>query len=113
MLDYQLRTDIEAVQQQEIGAQMVAITVPVGSTGVERPPRRVIIAASLGTVFEWYDFFLYGSLAAVISKQFFAGVNETTGFMFALLTWAAGFAVRPLGALIFGRGPSWRGRSRP
>jgi MFS family permease len=72
----------------------------------------VIIASSLGTVFEWYDFFLYGALAAVISKQFFAGVSETTGFMFALLTWAAGFAVRPLGALVFGRLGDLVGRKR-
>ena len=64
---------------------------------------RVILAASLGTGFEWYDFFLYGSLAATISKQFFAGVNETSAFIFALLTFAAGFAVRPFGALLFGR----------
>jgi MFS family permease len=64
---------------------------------------RVIFAASLGTGFEWYDFFLYGSLAAIISKQFFAGVNDTTAFIFALLTFAAGFAVRPFGALMFGR----------
>jgi MFS family permease len=73
---------------------------------------RVIVASSLGTVFEWYDFFLYGSLAAVISKQFFAGVNESTGFMFALLTWAAGFAVRPLGAVVFGRLGDLVGRKR-
>jgi MFS family permease len=91
---------------------MVAVTVPTGSTGIVQSPRRVIIASSLGTVFEWYDFFLYGSLAAVISKQFFAGVNETTGFMFALLTWAAGFAVRPLGALVFGRLGDLVGRKR-
>lgn len=64
---------------------------------------RVILAASLGTGFEWYDFFLYGSLAATISKQFFAGINETSAFIFALLTFAAGFAVRPFGALFFGR----------
>ena len=51
--------------------------------------RRVIFASSLGTVFEWYDFYLYGSLAAIISKQFFAGVNPTTGFIFALLAFAA------------------------
>jgi len=63
----------------------------------------VILAASLGTAFEWYDFILFGSLAGVISRQFFSAVNETTGFIFALLTFAAGFAVRPLGALIFGR----------
>ena len=54
-------------------------------------------------MFEWYDFYLYGSLAAVIGKQFFSGVNETTGFIFALLAFAAGFAVRPFGAIIFGR----------
>jgi MFS family permease len=65
--------------------------------------RRVIIASSLGTVFEWYDFYLYGLLAAIISVQFFSGVNETTGFIFALAAFAAGFAVRPFGALLFGR----------
>jgi hypothetical protein len=54
-------------------------------------------------VFEWYDFFLYGALAAVISKQFFAGVNDTTAFIFALMAFAAGFIVRPFGALVFGR----------
>jgi MFS family permease len=71
--------------------------------GIEKSHRRVILASSLGTVFEWYDFYLYGSLAAIISKQFFSGVNETTGFIFALLAFAAGFAVRPFGALVFGR----------
>src|SRR3954465_5724483 len=65
--------------------------------------RTVIFASSLGTVFEWYDFYLYGSLAAIISKQFFSGVNPTAGFIFALLAFAAGFAVRPFGALVFGR----------
>ncbi len=60
-------------------------------------------ASSLGTVFEWYDFYLYGLLAAVISSQFFSGVNEVTGFIFALAAFAAGFAVRPFGALVFGR----------
>ena len=73
------------------------------ATGIDRAHRRVIFASSLGTVFEWYDFYLYGSLAAVISKQFFSGVNETTGFIFALLAFAAGFFVRPFGALVFGR----------
>jgi MFS family permease len=77
-------------------------------TGVDQVPikqshRRVIFASSLGTVFEWYDFYLYGSLSAVISKQFFSGVNETTGYIFALLAFAAGFFVRPFGALVFGR----------
>jgi len=64
--------------------------------------RKVIFASSLGTVFEWYDFYLYGSLAAIIGKQFFLG-DPTTSFIFALLTFAAGFIVRPFGALVFGR----------
>lgn len=63
-------------------------------------------------MFEWYDFFLYGSLAAIIAKHFFAGVNETTGFLFALLAFAAGFAVRPFGALVFGRLGDLVGRKR-
>jgi MFS family permease len=74
-----------------------------GNNVISKAHRRVIFASSLGTVFEWYDFYLYGSLAAIISRQFFAGVNETTAFIFALLAFAAGFAVRPFGALIFGR----------
>jgi MFS family permease len=65
--------------------------------------RKVIFASSLGTVFEWYDFYLYGSLAAIIGKQFFGGLNDTSQFIFALLAFAAGFAVRPFGAIIFGR----------
>ena len=72
-----------------------------GSTG--REERKIIFASSLGTVFEWYDFFLYGALATVLSKQFFAGVNDTTAFIFALMAFAAGFLVRPFGALVFGR----------
>jgi len=71
--------------------------------GIDRAHRRVIFASSLGTVFEWYDFYLYGSLAGIITKQFFSGVDETTGFIFALLAFAAGFFVRPFGALLFGR----------
>src|SRR5882757_11191788 len=73
------------------------------ASGIDRAHRRVIFASSLGTVFEWYDFYLYGSLSAIISKQFFSGVNDTTGFIFALLAFAAGFFVRPFGALVFGR----------
>jgi MFS family permease len=69
----------------------------------DKSHRRVIFASSLGTVFEWYDFYLYGSLSVIISRQFFSGVNETTGFIFALLAFAAGFFVRPFGALVFGR----------
>jgi MFS family permease len=65
--------------------------------------KMVIAASSLGTVFEWYDFYLYGLLATFISSQFFAGVNETTGFILALAAFAAGFAVRPFGAIVFGR----------
>ncbi|MBC3346623.1 MFS transporter [Pseudomonas sp. SWRI196] len=73
------------------------------SAGTSQETQKVIFASSLGTVFEWYDFFLYGALAAVISKQFFAGVNDTTAFIFALMAFAAGFIVRPFGALVFGR----------
>jgi MFS family permease len=82
---------------------MATNTLTVGGSGIDKAHRQVIFASSLGTVFEWYDFYLYGSLAAIISKQFFSGVNETTGFIFALLAFAAGFAVRPFGALVFGR----------
>jgi MFS family permease len=71
--------------------------------GIDRAHRRVILASSLGTMFEWYDFYLYGALAAVMGKHFFTGVNETTAFIFALLAFAAGFAVRPFGAIVFGR----------
>ena len=68
----------------------------------------VIAGASVGTIFEWYDFFLYGSLASFITKHFFAGVNETTGYILALLAFAAGFFVRPFGAVVFGRlGDLW------
>jgi MFS family permease len=63
----------------------------------------IIGASSLGTVFEWYDFYIYGLLATILTSQFFSGVNEITGFIFALATFAAGFAVRPFGALVFGR----------
>jgi MFS family permease len=82
---------------------VTTIALPSNQSGIDKAHRRVILASSLGTVFEWYDFYLYGSLAAVISKQFFSGVNEATGFIFALLAFAAGFAVRPFGALVFGR----------
>jgi predicted MFS family arabinose efflux permease len=84
------------------------------ATAAEARPRAlggdwlVIGGASAGTVFEWYDFYLYGSLAGFISDQFFSGVNATTGYIFALLAFAAGFAVRPFGALVFGRlGDLW------
>ena len=65
--------------------------------------KKVIFASSLGTVFEWYDFYLYGSLAAIIAKQFFSGFDPSAAYIFALLAFAAGFLVRPFGALVFGR----------
>ncbi|HEX6637185.1 MAG TPA: MFS transporter, partial [Steroidobacteraceae bacterium] len=71
--------------------------------GIDSAHRRVIFASSLGTVFEWYDFYLYGSLVTIITKKFFSGMNDTTAFLFALLAFAAGFFVRPFGALVFGR----------
>ncbi len=74
-----------------------------GLAPARQSERLIIIASSLGTVFEWYDFYLYGLLATIITAQFFSGVNETTGFIFALAAFAAGFAVRPFGALVFGR----------
>jgi len=76
---------------------------PAARAAITPEERKVIFASSLGTVFEWYDFYLYGSLAAIISKQFFAGVDPTSAFIFALLAFAAGFAVRPFGAVVFGR----------
>jgi len=80
-----------------------ATTGPATREPTASEMRTVVFASSLGTVFEWYDFYLYGSLAAIISKQFFSGVNPTAGFIFALMAFAAGFAVRPFGALVFGR----------
>jgi predicted MFS family arabinose efflux permease len=68
-----------------------------------REEKKVIFASSLGTVFEWYDFYLYGSLAAIIAKQFFSGLDPTSAYIFALLAFAAGFLVRPFGAIFFGR----------
>lgn len=82
----------------------------VADAGIDRAHRKVIFASSLGTMFEWYDFYLYGSLASVIGRQFFAGVNQTTALIFALLAFAAGFAVRPFGAAIFGRMGDLSGR---
>lgn len=81
----------------------MATTGTTADTALDVSHRRVIFASSLGTVFEWYDFYLYGSLAAIIAKQFFSGLNEASGFVFALLAFAAGFAVRPFGAIVFGR----------
>ena len=65
--------------------------------------KKVIFASSLGTVFEWYDFYLYGSLAVIIARQFFSGLDDNSAFVFTLLAFAVGFLVRPIGALVFGR----------
>jgi MFS family permease len=82
-------------------------TATVAAAGAARPmtseEKKVIFASSLGTVFEWYDFYLYGSLAAIIAKQFFSGLDAGSAFIFALLAFAAGFIVRPFGAIVFGR----------
>ncbi|MBB5393165.1 MULTISPECIES: MFS transporter [unclassified Herbaspirillum] len=82
---------------------MTTASVNTTARGITPEERKVIFASSLGTVFEWYDFYLYGSLAAIIAKQFFAGTDPNTAFIFALLAFAAGFIVRPFGALVFGR----------
>jgi MFS family permease len=82
-------------------ATMTAGTIRTG--GMTAEERKVIFASSLGTVFEWYDFYIYGTLGAFLAKYFFSNVPPNVGFIFALLAFAAGFAVRPFGALIFGR----------
>jgi MFS family permease len=84
----------------------MSTTVSIGTAETRpmtREEKRVILASSAGTVFEWYDFYLYGSLAAVIGAQFFSAFPESTRNIFALLAFAAGFLVRPFGALVFGR----------
>ncbi len=75
----------------------------VRAGGMTSEEKLVIFASSLGTVFEWYDFYIYGTLAAILAAKFFSGVAPTAAFIFTLLAFAAGFAVRPFGALIFGR----------
>src|SRR6476661_10748862 len=80
-----------------------AAMTPNDVTMKRNSDRLVIFASSLGTVFEWYDFYIYGTLAAILAKQFFSGVPPTAAFIFTLLAFAAGFAVRPFGALFFGR----------
>ncbi|MFM7066779.1 MAG: MFS transporter, partial [Gammaproteobacteria bacterium] len=79
---------------------------PTQDSNAEVPPERlklVVTASTAGTTFEWYDFFLGVPLAGIIAKLFFAGLGDTVGYLFALLSFAAGFAFRPLGALVFGR----------
>lgn len=75
----------------------------IASEGMTKEERKVIFASSLGTVFEWYDFYLYGTLAAVIGKKFFTALDPNSQMIFSLLAFAAGFIVRPFGALVFGR----------
>ena len=88
----------------------------MAQTDAASPPRsgltHVIAASSAGTVFEWYDFFLFGSLASTIARHFFASAGETEGFILALLTFAAGFFARPFGALVFGHFGDSTGRKR-
>ncbi|WP_349743041.1 MFS transporter [Roseateles cavernae] len=80
-----------------------ASAVSTAKTPMTREEKKVIFASSLGTVFEWYDFYLYGSLAAIIAKQFFSGLDPQAAFIASLMAFAAGFIVRPFGALVFGR----------
>src|SRR5262245_38189866 len=85
------------------GAAMAVEARSIPETSPKSDQRLVIAGAAAGTLFEWYDFFLYGVLASEIARRFFAGVEETTGFILTLAAFGAGFAVRPLGALLFGR----------
>nr|WP_295466747.1 MFS transporter [Mesorhizobium sp.] len=91
----------------------MASTAGTVRQGMTREEKKVIFASSLGTVFEWYDFYLYGSLAAFIGATFFSQYPEATRNIFALLAFAAGFLVRPFGALVFGRIGDLVGRNYP
>lgn len=82
---------------------IISAALPKTKNKLDSQGRKVIFASALGTMFEWYDFYLYGSMAAILAQHFFSAVNPTAGFIFALLAFAAGFAVRPFGALLFGR----------
>jgi hypothetical protein len=81
----------------------IPTTPEVSGRPMTAEERKVIFASSLGTVFEWYDFYIFGTLAAIVGKQFFAPLSSTAQFIMTLLAFAAGFAVRPFGALVFGR----------
>jgi hypothetical protein len=78
-------------------------TAAASNAPMSKEEKKVIFASSLGTVFEWYDFYLYGSLAAFIAKHFFSALDPSSAYIFALLAFAAGFLVRPFGAIVFGR----------
>jgi MFS family permease len=77
---------------------MATASAVTTNTPMTKEEKKVIFASSLGTVFEWYDFYLYGSLAAIIGKQFFTGLDPTAQFIASLMAFAAGFIVRPFGA---------------
>ena len=77
--------------------------MPAAAAPMTSEEKRVVFASSLGTIFEWYDFYLFGAMAAIIAKNFFSGLDESTRIIFVLLAFAAGFAVRPFGAIVFGR----------
>lgn len=81
----------------------MATAASTAAAPMTKEEKKVIFASSLGTVFEWYDFYLYGSLAPIIAKQFFAGLDPQAAFIASLMAFAAGFIVRPFGALVFGR----------
>jgi MFS family permease len=90
-------------ESEQMAMAAIAGSDDVRTGGMTAEERKVIFASSLGTVFEWYDFYIYGTLGAFLAKYFFSNVPPNVGFIFALLAFAAGFAVRPFGALIFGR----------
>src|SRR3954471_14170215 len=98
-----LRCD-RTVPRKPKGDLMATMTAaPERDLSMTGEHRMVIFASSLGTVFEWYDFYIYGTLAAILAGKFFSGVAPTAAFIFTLLAFAAGFAVRPFGALFFAR----------
>src|SRR3569832_2325847 len=93
-------------EETHVGERINMSTMAVSQAragGMTKDERFVILASSLGTVFEWYDFYLYGSLAGIIGAQFFSAYPPATRDIFALLAFAAGFLVRPFGAIVFGR----------
>src|ERR1700760_4676467 len=97
---------MRTLQQRGVRTMAMAATAGSGdvrSGGMTAEERKVIFASSLGTVFEWYDFYIYGTLGSFLAKYFFSTVPPNVAFIFTLLAFAAGFAVRPFGALIFGR----------
>jgi MFS family permease len=94
--------EADGISREDISMAM-ASTAGGSSRGMTREEKKVIFASSLGTIFEWYDFYLYGALAAAIGATFFASYPEATRNIFTLLVFAAGFLVRPFGALVFGR----------